>query len=154
MYNYATKFNKYFKQFFLIDDTPHKIAAGFALGVFWGIMPGEGILTTLVTAAILRFNRLSATAGVVVSNMWSTFVILPLAALVGGAIFGISPASLSAAFHQSYDQGWLYLLDELVLKQVFGPLLVGYLLISALVALGCYVLVYFIVHNKKTTTNH
>ena len=58
------------KKFFLIDDTPHKIAGGFALGVFWGIMPGEGVATTLITAVLLRLNRLSATAGVAMSNMW------------------------------------------------------------------------------------
>ena len=105
---YFEKIKKYLKQFFLIDDTPHKVAAGFALGIFWGIMPGEGVGTTLITATILRFNRLSATAGVLASNMWSTIVVLPLAAIFGGLMFGVSPDYLTSNFKDTYDLGFRY----------------------------------------------
>ncbi len=78
----------FFKKFFLINDTPHKIAAGAALGIFLGIVPGEGVMTTLVLASLFRFNRAAALIGVLATNMWTTLAVLPLAAGVGSFLFG------------------------------------------------------------------
>ena len=82
----------YIKQFFLIDDTPHKVAGGAALGVFLGMTPGEGVLVTLFFAYILRLNRLAALAGVLAVNMWTTVLVLPVAAAIGGLIFQVRSA--------------------------------------------------------------
>ena len=138
-----------FKKFFLIDDTPHKVAAGFALGVFWGIMPGEGVGTTLVTAYILRFNRLSATAGVLASNMWTTFFVLPLATIAGGFVFRVSPEFLMNSFHETYDLGWRYFFTETIFLKILTPFFVGFFIVSFAIALLSYLLVYFVLKYEK-----
>ncbi|MCX6761888.1 MAG: DUF2062 domain-containing protein [Candidatus Moranbacteria bacterium] len=149
MHHYITKTKKYIKRFFLIDDTPHKVAAGFALGVFWGIMPGEGVGTTLVTAYLLRFNRLSATVGVLASNMWTTFFILPLAAIFGGLVFRVSPDFLINSFHETYDLGWKYFFTETIFLKILTPFFVGFFIVSIAIALFFYFLLYFLLKYKK-----
>lgn len=147
--SYVVRIKTYLKRFFLIDDTPHKVAAGFALGVFWGIMPGEGVGTTLVTAYLLRFNRLSATTGVLASNMWSTFVVLPLAAIAGGFVFHVSPESLTSSFWNTYDLGWKYFFTETIFLKILTPFFVGFFIVSIVIALVFYFLLYFVLKYKK-----
>lgn len=137
------------KKFFLIDDTPHKIAAGFALGVFWGIMPGEGVATALITALILRVNRLSATAGVVMSNMWGTFVVLPLAAFLGCLVFGGEPGVLIRDFQSTYSLGLRHLFTEIIFLEILLPLLVGFLVVSLVVSALCYGGIFYLLKYKK-----
>lgn len=149
MQGYIQKAKKDLKHFFLIDDTPHKVAAGFALGIFLGIMPGEGVGATLIVAYFLRFNRLSAIAGVLASNMWMTVVALPIAATVGGFIFGISPESLVSRFWETYGLGWKYFFTEMIFFEILTPFFVGFFIVSLLISLSSYSLIYFILKYKK-----
>ncbi|MEI6587524.1 MAG: DUF2062 domain-containing protein [Candidatus Moraniibacteriota bacterium] len=149
MHRYIAKTKEYIKRFFLIDDTPHKVAAGFALGVFWGIMPGEGVGTTLLTAYLLRFNRLSATAGVLASNMWTTFIVLPLAAIAGGFAFHVSPESLTSSFWSTYNLGWKFFLTETIFLKILTPFFVGFFIVSIAIALFFYFLLYFVLKYNK-----
>ncbi|HAI74515.1 MAG TPA: hypothetical protein DCS28_00565 [Candidatus Moranbacteria bacterium] len=143
------KLKNYIKKFFLIDDTPHKIAAGFALGIFWGIMPGEGVATTLITAALLRFNRLSATAGVLASNMWATFIVLPLAATVGGFFFNVSPKLLIQDFNETYRLGLKYFFAETIIIEILTPFFIGFLTVSVSISLFFYFALYFLLKYGK-----
>lgn len=136
------KIKELIKKFFLIDDTPHKIAAGAALGIFWGIMPGEGVATTLITATILRFNRLSATAGVLGANMWTTIVVLPLAAVAGGFLFKVSPTVLINNFKSTYHLGLKYFFTEAIFTDLLLPLIVGFFIVSIIISLAVYFLLY------------
>ena len=121
MNRYIAKTKGYITRFFLINDTPHKVAAGFALGLFWGIMPGEGVGTTLITAYFLRLNRFSATAGVLASNMWMTVVVLPFAAFIGGLIFRVSPEFLINSFWETYELGWMYFFTKTIVLKILMP---------------------------------
>lgn len=143
------KLKHFLQKFLLIDDTPHKIAGGAALGVFFGIMPGEGVATTLVIATIFGLNKISATAGVLATNMWTTLFILPLAATVGGFLFHISPQELSREFHQSIELGWRYFFGAAAFLQVALPLLTGFVVVSLAIALLFYLAIYFLLKFKK-----
>lgn len=143
------KVKNFIKKFFLIDDSPHKVAAGLALGVFWGIMPGEGLAATLITASILRFNRLSATAGVMAVNMWATVVILPLAAIFGGFLFKVNPEILTINFKSTYDLGIKYFFTETIFTDLLLPLVIGFLIISMAISLAFYFLFYFLLKYRK-----
>jgi uncharacterized protein (DUF2062 family) len=149
MNRHIQKTKKYLRQFFLIDDTPHKVAAGFALGLFWGIMPGEGVGTTLITAYFLRLNRLSATAGVLFSNMWMTVVVLPFAAIVGGFIFRVSPEFLIDIFWETYGLGWRHFFSETIILKILTPFFTGFFVVSISIALFFYFLLYFMLKYKK-----
>jgi uncharacterized protein (DUF2062 family) len=149
MKNIKEKIKKFFKQFFLINDTPHKIAGGGALGMFLGIVPGEGVLTTLALASIFRLNRLSATAGVLSTNMWTTFIVLPGAAAIGGFLFDTSGKELIKEFDQTYHLGLKFFLSKAILLDVALPLLVGFFIIAGSISLSFYFLLYYLLKTKK-----
>lgn len=138
------------KQFFLIDDTPHKVAGGVALGVFMGITPGEGVLVTLFFAYIFRLNRLAALAGVLAVNMWTTVLVLPVAATAGGFIFRINPQTLSNDSHEALNLGWQYFFSWNILRDVALPLIVGYIAVAGAIAVALYFgLLYLLIRKRK-----
>lgn len=145
------RFKTFFKKFFLIDDTPHKIAAGAALGIFLGIVPGEGVLATLVLASLLHFNRLSAIAGVLATNMWATVVILPISAGVGAFIFRTNPQELIANFNSTYKLGLKFFLSKIIFFDLVLPLIIGFLITAGIIALVFYFLIYFFLKYKKVS---
>jgi uncharacterized protein (DUF2062 family) len=140
----------YVKRFFLIDDTPHKVAGGAALGVFMGITPGEGVMVTLLFAYVFRLNRLAALAGVLAVNMWTTLLALPVAAAIGGLIFRVDPQVLSKDFHEVLSMGWQYLFSWNIFRQTALPLIVGYVVVAGAIATAVYfLLLYLLVKRKK-----
>ena len=143
------RIKKFFQQFFLINDTPHKIAGGAALGIFIGIVPGEGILTTLVLASILRLNRLSATAGVLATNMWTTLLMLPLAATVGGFLFGEKKAFLISEFQRTFHLGFRFFLSKAILLDMALPLVVGFIITAGIVAGLFYAILLILLKNGR-----
>jgi uncharacterized protein (DUF2062 family) len=145
------KFKKFLKKFFLINDTPHKVAGGAALGIFLGIIPGEGVLAALLFSSIFRLNRLAATAGVLAANMWSTVIILPVAAYVGAFIFGESAGNLMATFENSRHLGFKFFLSGTIIFKLAIPLMAGFLLTSAVISLGFYFFIYFLLKKHKIT---
>lgn len=144
----------YIKKFFLIDDTPHKVAGGAALGIFLGIVPGEGVLATLFLAYIFRLNRLAALAGVLSVNMWTLIFVLPIAATIGGIIFHIDPRTLSESFHHSASLGWEFLFSWNVFREVAWPLLVGFVVFAGSVAALVYFGLLFLLIKRKNQKEH
>lgn len=128
----------YIKRFFLINDTSHKVAAGAALGVFFGIAPGEGVATTLVVSTLLRFNRLAATAGVLAVNMWTTILVLPLAAATGAFLFGRDYSELVSQFHGINGDYFKLFFSKILFFDITLPLLVGFFIVAGIIALIVY----------------
>jgi len=143
------KFKVFLNKFFLIDDTPHKIAAGVALGIFLGIIPGEGFFSTLFFAYILRFNRLAAMAGVLFFNMWTTLAVFPLAVSVGGFIFSQNKEKLVTDFNSTYHLGYKYFLSKVIFFDLAVPLIVGFFVVAGFIAFSFYFLIYFLLKYKK-----
>lgn len=149
MKNIFQKIKNFFLYFFTLKDTPHNIAAGFALGVLLGILPGEGVATTLVVASLLHFNRASATVGVLATNMWGTFVVLPLVTIVGGFLFGVTPSHLSQQFNQTYHLGLRFFLSKAIFFDLALPLIVGFIIVAGIISLVSYLIIYFLLKNNK-----
>jgi len=143
------KIKKFFVQFFTLNDSAHNIAGGIALGVFFGILPGEGVGTTLVTASIFKLNRAAATMGILASNMWTTFLTLPLAVFIGGALFGQTKKSLYDHFYQTYQLGWKYFLSKVIFFDLALPLIIGYLIVSVAIALAFYLVIFVLLKYFK-----
>ena len=70
------------------EDTPHRIALGFAIGIFYGLIPFVGVIFTLLTAFVLRANKISALVGCFVTNTWMTVFLIPPSVKLGARIFG------------------------------------------------------------------
>ncbi len=144
----------FIKKFFLINDTPHKVAGGAALGIFLGIVPGEGVLATLVLSSIFRLNRLAAVAGVGAVNMWTTFLLFPLAAAFGSWIFGINYEALRENFDQTTDAGWRYFFGKAIFFDLTLPLIVGFVIVAGAISLAFYFgLLYFLIKRKHLRKN-
>lgn len=139
----------FFRRFFLIDDTPHKIASGASLGIFLGIAPGAGVAATLVLSSILSVNRLAAMTGVLATNTWSLIVALPLSATVGGYLFGGSKTYLIEQFHQYYQLGYKVFLKKEILFDIVLPLAVGFAVVSGLSALFCYLSIFSLIKWRR-----
>lgn len=143
------KIKGFLKKFFLIDDTPHKIAAGAALGVFFGISPGEGIATTLIFASLFRFNRLAATAGVLAVNMWTTILVLPLAAGVGAFISDESYENLANQFRLVNGDYFQLLRSKILFFDITLPLLAGFFIVAGVIALAVYFFLLFLLLRQR-----
>lgn len=144
-------FKKFIKKFFLIDDTPQKVAGGAALGIFLGIFPGEGVLATLFFATIFRLNKLSATAGVLATNMWMTLVVLTPAALVGSFLFRENYSNLINQFqkYQQFDTIKETLFFSLsIFETTFLPLFVGFFIVAGAIAISFYFILYFFLRRR------
>ena len=146
---FMNKLKLFLKKFFLIHDTPHKIAAGASLGIFLGIVPGEGVLATLILASIFRFNRLSATAGVLAFNMWATVLMLPFSAGVGAYIFKTNPQELINNFNLTYHLGLKYFFSKIIFLELVLPLIIGFIIVAGAISLAFYFLIYFLLKYKK-----
>lgn len=147
--NIKLKVKRFFKKFFLIDDTPHKIAAGAAIGIFMGIFPGEGVISTLIAASIFKFNRLSATAGVLATNMWATIAVLPAAGFVGAKLFGKDYAELVMSYQDSFHLGLGYFFGKFIFLNLTLPLIVGFFAVSGTIALSFYFLLLFLIKKER-----
>jgi uncharacterized protein (DUF2062 family) len=148
LYLFMKKIKLFFKKFFLINDTPHKVAAGAALGIFLGIVPGEGLLTTLAVASLFRFNRLSATVGVMSINMWGTVLFLPVAAAVGGTIFGENIDPLISNFNHKYHFSAKILFSKAVFFDIALPIIVGFLIAAGIFAIAIYFILLYLLQVK------
>lgn len=96
---------------FRIHDTPQKIALGFGLGIFLGILPGSGPIAALCLAFLFKLNRVSALLGSLLTNTWLSFLIFPLSIKAGSTIINLS---------------W----QDIYSNKVILPAAIGYLTIS------------------------
>jgi uncharacterized protein (DUF2062 family) len=125
------KFFKYiYDKLFLINDTPQKIALGFGLGVFLGIIPGTGPLAALFCAMLLRVNRASSLLGSVLTNTWINIVTFLLAIKIGSAIMDID-------WHAAQK------------KSLILPVVIGYLVIASCAAIVAYLITLLIFKLRK-----
>ena len=116
---------------FHVEDTPARVAAAFAIGIFIAFFPILGIHTgmALVIAIALRLSKVAILAGAWTNNPWTLAPMYTAGTLLGCAVLGVSPASLGAvdwslggrAFYDSLASG----LRPLVLPFVVGNLLLG-----------------------------
>lgn len=149
MRNIWQKIKAFFLKFFTLKDTPHKIAAGFALGTFMGIVPGEGVTASLILATIFRVNRASATSGALATNMWGSVAVFPLVAIVGGFLFGMTPSHLTQQFDQTYHLGLRYFLSKVIFFDLALPLIVGFIIVAGAISLAAYFILYFLLKYNK-----
>jgi uncharacterized protein (DUF2062 family) len=136
-----------------INDTPQKIALGFGLGVFLGVMPGVGILVALILSWLLRLNRIAALLGTLLTNTWISFVTLLLSIKVGSAIMGLD-------WHLVYEN-WKSLLKSFSWQKVcsvsfleiFRPVAVGYSIVSFCLGALAYIAVLVLIVKVRNAKN-
>lgn len=128
-----------------IHDTPRRIAAAYALGVFFGFSPFLGLHTILgiVCAFVFGLNRVAVLLGVYSNLPWIIAAYYTLATIVGAAILRVPlpiglRSELDTLFALSvFSRGfWIALVDHL--RPLLWPFMVGSTVGAVVLALVSY----------------
>jgi uncharacterized protein len=87
----SPRVRRWLEQLLHTHDTPHRTAAAFAMGVFFGFSPFLGLHTVLglAFAFVLRLNRVAVLLGVYSNLPWILPPYYSLATLAGAAILRV-----------------------------------------------------------------
>jgi uncharacterized protein (DUF2062 family) len=124
-------------------DTPHRTAAAYAAGVFWGYSPLLGLHTILglVTGFALDLNRVAVLLGVYSNLPWTLAPYYTLVTLGGAALLGADiPPGLLAEFRSTLDGFSFQELGHLL--KLLEPLFWSYVLGSTIGAVIAAALAY------------
>jgi uncharacterized protein (DUF2062 family) len=133
-----------------IKDTPHSIALGSAIGVFFGFTPLWSLKTLLSIAVawVCRSNKIAAAIAVTLHDVLLPFmpaIYLWEYKLGYWMLHGVMPARIRIAHVRLYDYfHWG------VFHQVIWPTLIGSLFVAVPTALVTYFLIRFLVSRAQT----
>jgi uncharacterized protein (DUF2062 family) len=150
--NRILRFLKFlYLKLFKINDSPQRIALGFGIGAFCGIMPAMGPLVSIFLALTFRVNRASALLGSLLTNTWLSLLAFILSIQIGSAIMGMN--------YKDVYRAWLALFRNFRWPELFKlstlditlPVILGYLVISFCMAVAVYLitLLVLIIVKKK-----
>lgn len=124
-----------------VDDTPHRIALAFGIGVWLAFFPILGIHTgmALLIAWLFRLNRAAILAGVFTNNPWTLAPMYMAGTVVGCAIFGVSSEGLDAIDWHLHGRAFYHALFE-GLRPYVWPFVVG----NTLLGVACGILGYVV----------
>ena len=133
-----------------IEDSPTRIALAFALGVFIAFFPILGIHTGLAIAlaVVLRLNKVAILTGAWLNNPWTLAPIYTAGTLLGCALLGVSPASLSEVDWSLHGRAFYVSLLE-GFRPLLLPFLVGNLVAGAGAALVTFVLLRSVLARRR-----
>ena len=151
------RMSRFFKVLYLklfrIDDSPQKVALGFGLGVFLGVMPGMGPIAALAVALLIKANRIAALLGSILTNTWLSIPVFFLAVKTGSAVTGVSYDRIKDAWFSLIGNfGWDRL-ARLSLNDVLIPVIIGYAIVSLAIGVLAYVVAFLIVKYRKNGHN-
>ncbi|MBN1820638.1 MAG: DUF2062 domain-containing protein [Prolixibacteraceae bacterium] len=143
--------NKSFGKLLNLKGNPENIARGFALGSFIGMMPVPGfqMIISSFIAAILRWNKTAAIAGVFNTNLATGAFIFAFNFWLGKKILGFD-----AAFEFPSKIGFSFV--KIVAQagsEVFFSMLAGGLLTGIISAVATYHISLFILNRKHKKQN-
>jgi uncharacterized protein (DUF2062 family) len=129
---------KRLKTLFLVNESPHRTALTFAVGVCIGISPLLGLHTLLglAIAAIFSMNRVVMLTGVYVTNPWTIVPIYAFCTWIGTYIMDVNISVASINWHGLRFNTVVEQLGELLM-----PFLVGTSFMSLVLGLLSYVVV-------------
>jgi len=131
------------------NDTPQKIALGFGLGVFAGILPGTGPIAAVFLASLAKANRATALLGSLATNTWLSFVTFLISIKIGSYIIG--------ANWQDIKEKWSLLIRHFSFSGLFKapalkvilPVMVGYLVVAVCCGILSYLALILILNLRK-----
>lgn len=118
-----------------VEDTPHRTALSFAIGVFIAFFPLLGIHTglALTIAFLFKLGRGPILVGAYINNPWTLAPLYMAGTLLGCTLFGVSTEGLHVidwrlhgrAFYHALLQGlrpylWPFVLGNILLGIVAG----------------------------------
>ncbi|OGL41775.1 MAG: hypothetical protein A3C43_02640 [Candidatus Schekmanbacteria bacterium RIFCSPHIGHO2_02_FULL_38_11] len=153
-----------FEHILKLDDPPHKVALGFAIGIFSGFTPflGFHLILAVVLAWFFRVRIRVAALGTLVHNPWTIPFIYGGNLVVGNKLVGsASPVTLNYILNFANDFGEaLFALNLKAFKLLFydfliiaKPFAVGTVVLGFLSSFISYLIIFVVlknIKNKKT----
>ncbi|AFZ54165.1 Protein of unknown function DUF2062 [Cyanobacterium aponinum PCC 10605] len=122
------RYGKYYKWKLLrLREHPHKIARGFAVGVFSGCLPLMGLqfLISLLLAFIVRGNKFTALMGTWISNPFTYVPLFIFNFHVGKIILGFFISNQDLQFNWQSWREFAQMGTEITVTLLFGSVIVG-----------------------------
>jgi len=134
-----------------VEDTPHRIALSFALGVLWGMSPFLGIHTigAFFTAWLLGMNRFVAVVGVYITNPWTIIPIYSFSLWFGAKLTGTEQILPDIAWD---NVSFTYLIDKL--SHLIPPFFVGTFTVGVISSIISYFVIYGVLLRYRNRIKH
>ena len=132
-----------------IDDSPQRVALGFGLGVFCGILPGTGPVAALALAWVFHVNRVAALTGGILTNSWLSIVTFVMAVKIGSVLTGADWNEVYAACKKFITHFSWGNIKSIPFSEIILPLLLGYLIIGLICSAIAYVIVSIIIRKRQ-----
>jgi uncharacterized protein (DUF2062 family) len=133
-----------------VEDTPHRIALSFAIGVWLAFNPLFGAHTAMALgiAFLFRLSRAAMLVGAYINNPWTLAPMYTAGTFLGSWLLGVSPHGIEeidwdlsgAAFYASLLEG---------LRPYLWPYVVGNLILGVVAALPAYILLRTFLERRK-----
>lgn len=137
------------QKIFNIDDSPQKVAIGFGLGVFFGVMPAMGPIASVFFAAILRVNKAAALAGSILTNTWLSIPAFVSAAAIGSFITNLSYKDIMNTWSVLCKNFTWQALFTFSFYDILYPVITGYVIVSSVLAFLAYTVTLAILSSIK-----
>jgi len=151
----AQRFRAICGKLLMLDDTPHRIALGMAIGVFvaWTPTIGFQMLLAVPLAWLLGANRMASFIGVYLSNPFTFLPMYWLDYLLGAMLLG-NPLTYGE-FHEilmrsDWTEWWMGLLG--IGLEVAAAIWLGGLILGALFGVLGYVFTLWLVRGLRPST--
>lgn len=130
----------------MINDSPHKIALSFGVGIFLGMSPFIGIHTILGIAAawIFSLNKFVTIAGVYITNPWTIVPIYTFATWFGAQLLGMQQIIPNINWDEVNFYQFFYEMQSLL-----PPFLIGTTVLALISGLVGYAVTYWMVSRSK-----
>ena len=139
-----------------INDSPQRIALGFGLGAFLGILPGTGPIAALFLSTLLRVNRASALLGSLLTNTWLSFVTFFLSIKLGAGLMRLNWQEVYNNWNLVIKDFHWQSLFKLSIFEAVLPVIIGYFVVALSFGIVVYlmilVLFIFTKHENKSRT--
>lgn len=150
MINQIKKYIKsFYEEFVLLNDTPHRIAFGFGIGVLLGILPFTGVIAAVAVAWYFKLNKPAAVLGSMITNTWLGFVVLGMSIHLSCIVLGVKFSHIQEKFEALLKNfQWDTLKDPYILK-IVTAVIVGYFILSVVLSVLSYFVCLSIIYFKK-----
>jgi uncharacterized protein len=137
-------------QLLQVDDTPHRIALAFGIGVWVAFSPLLGLHTilALLIAYLFRLNRAALLVGAYVNNPWTLAPLFMAGTVLGCEIFGVSTEGLEAIDFRLHGRAFYRTLFE-GLRPYVWPFVVGNALLGVVGGIIGYVVLREILERRR-----
>jgi uncharacterized protein (DUF2062 family) len=131
-----------------LDETPHRAALSFAIGVYIAFFPVWGIhtLMALGIALLFRLNRSAIVLGAWINNPWTVAPLYTVGTLVGCALLGVPTDGLRAIDWGHHGPFWTSI--GACLRPYLWSFVVGNTVVGILAALLSYPIVRTALHRR------